>query len=889
MASVDFTPIGKRRPNTKFQVIRNNNVNEKLPASRSLLHALKDSTNINHDVGDSSFDYTAQEWEDDLKRQTPVRPYKRDQRQERTPRQETVFENIGLGVNQSEETIRQLEAEALAWKTKYRELFMAMEQMGGDSTMIDTNMELRNELKQMEDKLRQAERNNSNEEYRHEIEHKDRMIRKLIEDMERLEKKLESQDDADNELRLECRELREKLGQYEEKLKEYEDISKLESSEKHNQLQKNKEQITKLKDIIRENEQIHLSELADLKSLLESTASKLEAAEREVKKLRESAADTSRVSKHFNSDIEELSHTNRELRKQLDNQIRKSKQLQDDVESLVGTKQDLLHRVEHEKKRSMELVDDMRHDNKILVDKLDQEKERVNDLVDELRTAQKALEHGKETRKELEALLKEAVSEKSGSTRSNDGKMNELKSENAQLKAKIKELVSHCKDLEEETESLRTALKNKEKTELALKSHAQTLEDDYVHLVRDHDKVVFENEALQREVEKMKRDLEQCFHEMSNFENSSKSEAEKRVSQLLSNEQELKKEIASLSALAIQMEDELKLSREEEQDNRELLDDNRELVRKLREMQRILEDLGISSKEDLEIFESNVRDKIVNMKKDLKHSDSLVKALENELRLSHDEIGFLQDKISEKEDQLKSAEHLLKRDRKEQDSGLQEYLEFQLEKTREDLNQVTGQLKSIKLDHDSEIGRMQTSHDEKVKELKEQIRECKSQLGEYKSQLSDTNKNYRLLTDKLLAYKTTLRSAEDIERVNFYRDSWEYFKQRYRDASLKGKDYKFMYDFAIDQIKNSRFKLNDGSKLAAVGLYPEYVGGSTKPKVTLKGVATLVLATVRMKRRSKYEKNRFEQLNKTRKELEYGRKKFKEIEKTYVAAGVKVL
>lgn len=85
MASVDFTPIGKRRQNTKFQVIRGHNADENRPSNRNLFHTLKDSTNIHYDSGDISFDDTTREWEDDIEKQAPNRPHKR------TPRQETVF------------------------------------------------------------------------------------------------------------------------------------------------------------------------------------------------------------------------------------------------------------------------------------------------------------------------------------------------------------------------------------------------------------------------------------------------------------------------------------------------------------------------------------------------------------------------------------------------------------------------------------------------------------------------------------------------------------------------------------------------------------------------------------------------------------------------------
>ena len=877
MASVDFTPIGKRRPNTKFQVIRGFNADENRPTNRNLFHALKDTTNINHDIGDLSFD-TTQEWEDDLKRQTPVKSYKVE------PRQETVFENIGLGVNQLEDMIRYLEAQVLDWKFKYKNLLTLMEQLGSVSDAMETNIELRSQLKQMEERLKRSEKNTQKESYILELEHKDKTIRKLIADMETMERELKSHDN-DAKLRQECRELNQRVNMYEEKLREseeklreYEDMMKLDSSEKQLQSQESSRQISKLKEIIKENEQIYKSEVKEFKSLLQHMESELEAAHKEVKMLKQDAADTSQVKRHFNTDMNELNGANEELRKLLDAERKKLKQLQADVDSLSRTNQNLLDQIE-DKKKKLETFNEVHQDNRLLVDKLDEEKERVKELEKELHSVKLSMEREKEAQEELQALLKEA---KRPETRSNDAeKLEDMRMENSQLKNRVKELTSHCHELEDNVELFKSKLKSKEQALLEQEAHIQTLEEDNIHLASDQEKLASTNETLRSEAEKMKHDLQLCLQEITNLENLNEIEAEKRVSRLLSNEQALKEEITSLSKLAILLEDELRLLKDKEQDNIELFDDNRELVRKLKEMQRILEDLGVSSKEELEIFESNVRDRIVSMKRDLRDSEMVVTKLEDELRKSHKESAFLQDKVANKEEEIKSLERLIKSDKKEDDSGMQAYLEFQLKKTHEDLNKVTEELRNVKLDHDAQLAKVQTANNNKVKELKDQ-------LSDYKTQLSSSNKDYKQLADKLWAYKTNLRSVEDMERVNYYRDSWDYFKQRYRDATLKAKDFRFMYDFAIDQIKNSRLKLNDDSKLAIVGLYPEYVGGSTKPRITLKGVATFIVATVRLKRRAKYEKNRFEQLNKTRKELDYGRKKFKEIEKSYTV-GMKVL
>lgn len=872
MASVDFTPIGKRRQNTKFQVIRGHNADENRPSNRNLFHTLKDSTNIHYDSGDISFDDTTREWEDDIEKQAPNRPHKR------TPRQETVFKNIGLGVNQVEIRMQELEKEALDWKIKYRELLRLVEQIEGDSGMIEANAELRSQLKLMQERLRQSEKNSHAEKYLLELEHKDKMINKLIEDMERMEREFVSHNNADNaELKHERLELKQKLAIYEEKLREYENLAKFESSEKQKQAQEDSQQIKKLNQLIKENDQIYKAELEHLKSLLENAEIKLHTAQREVDTLKEKAGDTSQVRKHFHADLNELNDFNQELRKQLDSQTKKLKQLQADLDALMRTNQDLLHQVEYERNKSNDLANDARKsnmDNWSFVNKLDKEKERVRDLVNELHMAQRAIERGKKEQAEMKTLLKEALSKNAENTHSNVDavRMDELKKENSQLQSKVKELASHCQDLEVEVDSLTTKLKSKEKVSLEQEAHIQKLEEENFHLAVHQDNLASTNESLQNEAEKMKRDIQRCLQEIDKLENINDVEADKRVSQLLSNEHALKEEVVSLSKLATQLKDELEILKERDQDNKDVFDDNRELVRKLKEMQRILEDLGISSKEELEIFETNVRDRIMSMKSDLKDSDFHVRRLEDELTKSHEEVKFLQDIVVNKEEALKSMESLLNSDKKENESAIQAYQEFQLKKAREELNEITEQLRNTKLDSDAEIAKIQNSYNDKVKELKEQ-------LSDYKAQLSNTTKDYRKLTDKLLEYKTNLKSVEDMERLKYYNNGWQYFKHRYRDATIKALEFKFMYEFAIDQIKSSRFKLNDDSKLAVVGLYPEYVGGSTKPKLTFKGVATLVLATIKLRKRTKFEKNRFRDLNKWRKELDDGRTKFKEMEK----------
>ena len=529
------------------------------------------------------------------------------------------------------------------------------------------------------------------------------------------------------------------------------------------------------------------------------------------------------------------------------------------------------------------------NDNRSLVDKLDKEKERVKDLVNELHVAQRKIENGKQEHAELDLLLKEAISKNARHDHTAIDRANGLQKENAILQDKVKQLASHCQDLEAEMDSIKTRFNNKDKVFLKQQTELRTLEEVNLRLVDDHAKLVSANESLSKEVENLKSDLQRCIHEIADLENHNDIEDEQRVSRLMSNERALKEEVMSLSKLAIQLEDELDRFKEREQshrelfdENKDLFDDNKELVRKLKELQRILEDLGVSSKEELEIFETNVRDRIVAMKNDLKDSDTLVRKLENELQKSHEEIRFLEGRVVNKEEELRSVENLLKSEKKEEEeSAVHAYQEFQLKKTREELNELTEQLRNTKLDRDAEVAKIQNSCNDQVKELKQQ-------LNDYKSQLSNTIKDYRQLTDKLFEYKTNLKLVGDIERAKYYTNECEYFKQRYRDTTLIARDFKFMYDFAINQIKSSRLKINDDSKLAVVGLYPEYVGGSTKPKPTFKGVATLVLAAVRLKRRTKFEKSKFKELNKTRKSLEDARMRFKEKKKPFVV-GIKTM
>lgn len=879
MASVDFTPIGKRRPNTKFQVIRGHNADENRPNYRNLFHTLKDSTNINHDAGDFSFD-TTQEWENDLRKPSPMK------RHQKTTRRETVFENVGLGVNQLEELIHRLESEALSWKIKYKDLLSVVEQMDVDNDMIEANAKLRSQLKLLEERLIKSENNGQNEKYLLELEHKDKMMHEMVEDMERMERKLNDADDTD--LRHECFELKKKINVYEKKLREYEELT----LDKQQQSQEDNQDIKRLKHLIKENDQIHESELHHLKSLLESAELKLDVAEREIQSLRENAVNTSNVKRHFHSDLDKLTSDKQELRKQLDGQVKKLQHLQLQLDEAERTNRDLLRQVEHEREKSSKLGIDLRqsnNDNRSLVDKLDKEKERVKDLVNELHVAQRKIENGKQEHAELDLLLKEAISKNARHDHTAIDRANGLQKENAILQDKVKQLASHCQDLEAEMDSIKTRFNNKDKVFLKQQTELRTLEEVNLCLVDDHAKLVSANESLSKEVENLKSDLQRCIHEIADLENHNDIEDEQRVSRLMSNERALKEEVMSLSKLAIQLEDELDRFKEREQshrelfdENKDLFDDNKELVRKLKELQRILEDLGVSSKEELEIFETNVRDRIVAMKNDLKDSDTLVRKLENELQKSHEEIRFLEGRVVNKEEELRSVENLLKSEKKEEEeSAVHAYQEFQLKKTREELNELTEQLRNTKLDRDAEVAKIQNSCNDQVKELKQQ-------LNDYKSQLSNTIKDYRQLTDKLFEYKTNLKLVGDIERAKYYTNECEYFKQRYRDTTLIARDFKFMYDFAINQIKSSRLKINDDSKLAVVGLYPEYVGGSTKPKPTFKGVATLVLAAVRLKRRTKFEKSKFKELNKTRKSLEDARMRFKEKKKPFVV-GIKTM
>lgn len=910
MTSVQFTPIGKRNRG-KFQVLHSYSAAHlpELNTQRSLFHALKDK----HldPVEMSTFDETEHSIREDA---LPI-AFAREIHKERN----TDFENTGLGVKELESIIKSLRADNLNLRLKYKELLNSIQL--DDRDIYAENLELKLRLKMMENDMRSNNGNVNTEKNDHTIKMLQKEVAQLKQDNQRLKdaREYEAQkvDDIVNKAREDNRIVEQLEKQMQHEAAKYEDEihqlqqelsqteSKLISLQKQNDdiiksraTERDVKSETELRNLIKENS-VLTERLADSEHEVKMLSKKLQLHVGALEDGRERISQLEEKNHKLNNQLQKQSRELHDLQFSKNNDFesarnRETQRLQQQVDSLeVEISQCSKRLVEMQKKYDL-ANEDLSHE-RMHAENLEKE---VNDLEAQLREVKL---------NQTEVSLR-SVKESQDATNEMDKLRRELAEKDIDLEELEVRLVANEKRLDEVLYELKL------------------LDEDYAKVNKINDE--------------LKDALYQANEELKELKTHDKNAESDFINELRFKVRQLQEQISDLQ----DEKDELIANAKE--DDR-LYKDNVQLVKMVEELQKSLNDLGMSSPEELTQFEMNLKRDLADKNQKIKRGDEVIykleskleraeldkKTLENELRLGQREVEILQEDVKALQEELRilrtklkdseqvllmsddklldakaelknwiraedSMQDELKRLREdlklsqdtikvlqEQLQGqkssepsptITDYMEFQLKSTRKELTEARKSIDELKEKHASDIMLAKEDASSKEQTLQLTINDLKNKLL-IKSQEHDriVAESARLAS-KMSNFHGNLKIAQDYERADFLKNESIYFKQRYRDTHYRAADFEFLYNFAMDKIKKSKFKDDESVKLAKLGLYPGYViRKEERPQLTFKTLATFVLAAVKLRRRTAQEKLRYNQLLRVKAELDATRLRLK--------------
>lgn len=540
---------------------------------------------------------------------------------------------------------------------------------------------------------------------------------------------------------------------------------------------------------------------------------------------------------------------------------------------------------------------------------------------------EKAEKENEKLRKEIK-LLKAHESEFAESevnNRETHRKLKEVERANKELIRKLENLQSeHAADKEQhykELAELERVSLSKEKDLARFKAELENLQNsvsEKTELRADNVHLSNQLEASWKEI----ADLENQLSELRITQNQLKSEKrtevdyeiESLIRKLKNDLTDLERENARLKTLEIEN---IKLKQQADKflDDRELYSDNIELLERLKkaesaraaaekkvskmeldiaDLQEIVEELYTRNKFSLHDNESTeLKKEVQDLKNKIKASDDYIDELERNLRHSQADNNIsekLQKELTDAYDLVQTYESKMKQLEKEvekikqspESSTIEQYVEFQLKLTRDELEKANAQLKSTEEKYKKEITELQTEKqnmDIELLKAKSNNKDLNRQLEALNQELSTMTRNCKRLAIKATEYRRLGKKLDNTDWIEYIQNENYYFKERYRDTNIKARDFKFLYNFTINSIRNSTEVLTnkeDNSNLAKLGIYPEYVNQSRgkRPKLTFAALAKFVLAAVRIRQRTRDQAERYRELTRVRGEVDVARLKY---------------
>ncbi|RCK64014.1 hypothetical protein Cantr_10624 [Candida viswanathii] len=401
-------------------------------------------------------------------------------------------------------------------------------------------------------------------------------------------------------------------------------------------------------------------------------------------------------------------------------------------------------------------------------------------------------------------------------------------------------------------------------------------------------------------------DLQTQLHEMK-ITNQSKEkemdyEIEARIGSLNNQILDLKEENARLKLKVLQSGT-----------TRELFDDNVELAERAREAEsariraekkmaklenevaELLVELDSQQKYSLEdTYIAELKQEIVKLRGALKVSDDYILELESKARnreVDQSALERLQHELESSASLVKSQETKIKYLETELQKGvakasepsvLQEYAEFQLKTCREELEKATNALQAAEQKYSLQL---KTIKEEKQSvetdfiKSKSKNTQLNVELESTKEELQQMTRNCKRLAKKVSEHMQARKKLDSPEWIQFLENESIYFKAKFMEEFTRKSDYKFLYNYAVRSIKNSTKLLSlteNNANLVKLGIYPEYVNQAEekRPKLTFAGLAKFVLASVRIKRRTKTHLATLRDIQRVRSEIDVARISF---------------
>ncbi|EMG47451.1 hypothetical protein G210_2224 [Candida maltosa Xu316] len=921
----EFTPIGKRHTG-EFKVIHSypETNSPKRQQPRRLFKPLRDAQrNFNHNNESELFDDTTEDFE--LQSGSPQRrpvhmTQLRSTNTNNTRRDFIPNTSGGFAAKESEELINKLRAENLDWRIRYQNLKKLLDDEFFDTMSRDerslarTNLELNeavtklkhenNKLHMDIDELSNGKENPATTIIQEKLDE----IEQLKEKNHELNKMLTLEKKNNTTGKDEHHDLTVKLMNYEGVIKDYEE--ELESI-----MKKNSNLESMVKDLQTNNDKLHrnqalssnldeqvesmkeqLMEVEELKNVFEKKAAHLEVQFSEknreynileeekraaTRKIEELEGQLDNIKFAYDKDEESFVRHKQHLQEELDakqmeiDELKRSRSFANDnqsrewefryeelnekfakVRNEIGVKDEEIFDLSNLVKRLKAELDDKAHEINILNSK------KSGKLSSYEEDIERKLNQLNEIRNELEIRDEQLIQ----AERENRLLLSELDGSD-EMATKLKNLRfdydKYSEDKERELTKLQKIISEKNFEITQLKSKLDRVD-------RSVDQELHTNTiSYRRRIAELENYIEDIVRGHEHTEDEKVEDIRKLLIQLKEMDEQLNRNVEIIAVYEADKVAADKVITELKSDLLELLDSNRELASLSRgdtdttDLKRMIRDL----EEQVQSRETY----IANLESKHKFERPAVENLESEVK-------YLTNQVREKQTLIESLEKELKDASKAYDKSFTvEYLESQLEFYREEVEKVNKELKSCnKKITDLEVGKSQAESkfsniELKNKELNDLI------LAKEKKLASVTNDCVRLArsTSK---YMELSKSISNPQFVEFIKKENYYIRERFADMFHKYRDYKFMYNYAIDAVKNSTKLIGleeKNANLVKLGIYPEHNHQNPKTKkLTFAGVARLVLASVRLKNRTQRQTKRRKELAEIKGDVDIGRIKF---------------
>ncbi|KAF6071721.1 hypothetical protein FOB64_001424 [Candida albicans] len=732
----EFTPIGKRSGSTSsFQVYHSYPQEQKTqtsPPRRKLFRPLADSNLAAHYSHDSGlFDDTVEDFE----KLSPIRPQRSPiaQRNRRSPdRHDFITDDSGgIAARQSEETIKELRSENYGWKIKYKELIRSLENMPAHEREVrKENIELKEKLLSSENKLKESQLEN------------EEIIQALKSERNELTAKVSELEDYMKHSEVEFDVVMKQNDEFQERIHELEAaIDTLHQTEATIQQQSQS----------RENTELQLqklsTELDKQQEMNRLLASKNENLEMDLSEKTDNLKELNNKAK-----IKDLEYENAQLSEEISRIRAKNSQYDPEAQH---------YEIDQLKQENAQLKDNVKKYLNNFKELKDKEVEHAHQIAFYELEFEKAEKENEKLRKEIKSLKahESEFAESEVNNRETHRKLKEVERANKELIRKLENLQSeHAADKEQhykELAELERVSLSKEKDLARFKAELENLQNsvsEKTELRADNVHLSNQLEASWKEI----ADLENQLSELRITQNQLKSEKrtevdyeiESLIRKLKNDLTDLERENARLKTLEIEN---IKLKQQADKflDDRELYSDNIELSERLKkaesaraaaekkvskmeldiaDLQEIVEELYTRNKFSLHDNEST------ELKKETFQADNNIsEKLQKELTDAYDLVQTYESKMKQLEKEVEKIKQ------SPESSTIEQYVEFQLKLTRDELEKANAQLKSTEEKYKKEITELQTEK----QNMDIELLKAKSNNKDLNRQLEALIKSYR--------------------------------------------------------------------------------------------------------------------------------------------------